>query len=323
MLAHSSGEWIASDWPVCAVSRDRNAAAHGRGADLCPPLCAVHAGRHCRRGRSRCAGSCNADRQPKLEPEKPKATRQRAAERQPLRSSQRTRRSHATAAPHSTPVAASARSRGIGALRDRLLAELERSRQRRGCGPLGASLSCPTRTRLTAADAQRVEEGFLGEVWRASARTVDGSAAAANENRSRRCAVRSGCQRTKRRADGRRRSTRARWRCRSRAGFGTATTSDTWPATLSRSAAGSRRTPIICASRKAGRSAARSAMSSPSRCVAAIIARSIATAMKPHGGERLGSIRRSRPARCGSKRIRWRRFGQNGRGRRPLSRRHR
>ena len=35
--------------------RDRQSPAHGRGADLCPPLCAVHAGRHRRRGRPRCA----------------------------------------------------------------------------------------------------------------------------------------------------------------------------------------------------------------------------------------------------------------------------
>jgi hypothetical protein len=37
VLAHASGEWIASDWPVC-------------------PIRAVHAGRHRRRGRHRCAG---------------------------------------------------------------------------------------------------------------------------------------------------------------------------------------------------------------------------------------------------------------------------
>ena len=57
MLAHASGEWIASDWPVCPIAETANPAAHGRGADLCPPLCPVHAGRHRRRGRSRCARS--------------------------------------------------------------------------------------------------------------------------------------------------------------------------------------------------------------------------------------------------------------------------
>src|SRR5580692_4431022 len=45
MLAHASGEWIASDWPVCPVAETANPPAHGRGADLCPPLRAVHPGR--------------------------------------------------------------------------------------------------------------------------------------------------------------------------------------------------------------------------------------------------------------------------------------
>lgn len=48
MLAHASGEWIASDWPVCAIadmaSPQRMGAAH-----LCAPLCAVHARWHCGR----------------------------------------------------------------------------------------------------------------------------------------------------------------------------------------------------------------------------------------------------------------------------------
>src|SRR5262249_27582380 len=37
--------------------RARPPAPHGCGSDLCPPLRLVHAGRHCWRGRSRCAGS--------------------------------------------------------------------------------------------------------------------------------------------------------------------------------------------------------------------------------------------------------------------------
>ena len=56
LLAHASGEWISSDWPVCAVGRDGRPAPDGRGPDLCPALCAVCPGRDCRRGRSGCAG---------------------------------------------------------------------------------------------------------------------------------------------------------------------------------------------------------------------------------------------------------------------------
>src|SRR4029077_12479040 len=71
-LAHASGEWIASDWPVCPISetahpprlgqmyrvglpglpdrRNCKPPAHGRRADLRPPVCTVHPGRHRRRG---------------------------------------------------------------------------------------------------------------------------------------------------------------------------------------------------------------------------------------------------------------------------------
>jgi hypothetical protein len=52
-LVHASGEWVSSDWPVCPVSE--TAAPHRMGAALA--LCPVHAGRNCRRGRSRCSGS--------------------------------------------------------------------------------------------------------------------------------------------------------------------------------------------------------------------------------------------------------------------------
>ena len=55
MLAHASGEWIASDWPVCPIAETANPPAHGGGADLRPPLRPIHVGRHRRRGRSGCA----------------------------------------------------------------------------------------------------------------------------------------------------------------------------------------------------------------------------------------------------------------------------
>ena len=51
VLAHSSGEWISSDWPVCAVSETATPQSNGSGADLCTALCAVHAGGHRGRGR--------------------------------------------------------------------------------------------------------------------------------------------------------------------------------------------------------------------------------------------------------------------------------
>ena len=50
VLAHASGEWIASDWPVCAISETASSASHGGSPNVCPPLWPVHAGRDRRRG---------------------------------------------------------------------------------------------------------------------------------------------------------------------------------------------------------------------------------------------------------------------------------
>src|SRR5216117_4160773 len=44
VLAHSSGEWISSEWPVCQIAD--LGAANGSGPHLCPALCAVHARWH-------------------------------------------------------------------------------------------------------------------------------------------------------------------------------------------------------------------------------------------------------------------------------------
>ena len=50
LLAHSSGEWIASYWPVCSVAEIANPQRMGAALTLCPPLWSVHAGRDCGRG---------------------------------------------------------------------------------------------------------------------------------------------------------------------------------------------------------------------------------------------------------------------------------
>ena len=67
VLAHASGEWISSDWPVCPVSETASAAADGSRPHLCPALCAVHPGRNSRRRRPRCAGPRRL-RRPNAEP---------------------------------------------------------------------------------------------------------------------------------------------------------------------------------------------------------------------------------------------------------------
>ena len=49
ILAHSSGEWISSEWPVCPIVRYLLGAANGSRPHLCPPVCPFHACGHCRR----------------------------------------------------------------------------------------------------------------------------------------------------------------------------------------------------------------------------------------------------------------------------------
>jgi hypothetical protein len=48
ILAHSSGEWVSSEWPVCQVGH-RLGAAHGSCPHLCTAVRPFHAGRDCRR----------------------------------------------------------------------------------------------------------------------------------------------------------------------------------------------------------------------------------------------------------------------------------
>jgi hypothetical protein len=73
--------------------------------------------------------------------------------------------------------------------------------------------------------------------------------------------------------------------CRRRAGFATAITLNVLPSNRAWSVAAVLPMPIICDLRNQGRLAARSAMSSRSPCVAAIIEKSTAVAMKRHGGK--------------------------------------
>ena len=51
VLAHSSGEWLSSEWTGLRDQRDGDAAPDGGGADLRPSICPLYPGRH--RGRRR------------------------------------------------------------------------------------------------------------------------------------------------------------------------------------------------------------------------------------------------------------------------------
>ena len=54
-LAHSSGEWISSDWPVCSLEDVASPETDGSSAHLCAALCSVRISWHCGRRRSRCS----------------------------------------------------------------------------------------------------------------------------------------------------------------------------------------------------------------------------------------------------------------------------
>ena len=51
-LAHASGEWLSSEWPVCPIAETGDATPDGSGAHLREAVRAVHSGWNRRRGRS-------------------------------------------------------------------------------------------------------------------------------------------------------------------------------------------------------------------------------------------------------------------------------
>jgi hypothetical protein len=156
ILAHSSGEWIASDWPVCAISE--TATPHRMGAAL------TYARRYALFTLVGIAGEDDLDA-PDLgtppnqlaEPQKPKPTsngRLNGSHTHPAQSSARV---HSKIAEPTLVPEVSAQ------LRDRLLTEL--------CALTNgddaarwAKRSLPEKNRLTAADAQNVEDAFRAQL---------------------------------------------------------------------------------------------------------------------------------------------------------------
>ena len=51
VLAHSSGEWLSSEWPVCAISETAAPRRMGAALTYARRVCVIHSGRH--RGRRR------------------------------------------------------------------------------------------------------------------------------------------------------------------------------------------------------------------------------------------------------------------------------
>jgi hypothetical protein len=155
VLAHSSGEWIASDWPVCAISET----AHRRGAAL------TYARRYALFTLVGIAGEDDLDA-PDLPttqtpgPENPKGDGNRQLNGGHENPAQRATLRHNAGSSCNKPILAPEASAG---LRDRLVAELKDL----GSGDDAARWAhrgLGEKNKLTAADAQRLEEPFQAKL---------------------------------------------------------------------------------------------------------------------------------------------------------------
>ena len=173
MLAHSSGEWIASDWPVCAITD--TATPHRMGAAL------TYARRYALFTLVGIAGEDDLDA-PDVATPTPTA-----------RGNARLNGGHgghARRPSEAKPVKPLLGPEASAELRDRLLAELANL----GGGDemaIWAHRCLPEKSRLTVADAERVEEAFkakIGTVGVGAADALDDdqtrSAASSENNRA-------------------------------------------------------------------------------------------------------------------------------------------
>jgi hypothetical protein len=225
MLAHASGEWIASDWPVCAISD--TATPHRMGAAL------TYARRYALFTLVGIAGEDDLDAPDLVTPTTQSSGPEKGVTNARLNggaqphSPQRVplRRSGRDASNVVVPMLAPEAS---AQLRDKLLSELKDL----GCGDeaaLWAKRSLAEKNKLTTPDAQRVEESFQAKLS-SSQRLPLGRLLRrwreANHLRQR------SALRNYESGPARSQSTRAYSLCRSRAGSVTGTTSDTWPSSL-------------------------------------------------------------------------------------------
>jgi hypothetical protein len=150
VLAHSSGEWISSDWPVCALSE--TATPHRMGAAL------TYARRYALFTLVGIAGEDDLDAPDLQTPsgqavEPPRPTGHGNGRLNGGAGFGRDRKVHSAA---SKPILSSEQS---AELRERLLAELARLASGEDAA-MWAHRSLPEKNRLTAADAQIVEQAF-------------------------------------------------------------------------------------------------------------------------------------------------------------------
>src|SRR5579862_1374858 len=186
VLAHASGEWIASDWPVCAVSE--TASPHRMGAAL------TYARRYALFTLVGIAGEDDLDA-PDLAaptghaagPEKPTANRSGAGTGNGYGNSHETPKGRlhgpAQSAPPrrngaqpSKPSEPTLGAEASGQLRDRLLAELQALTVGDDAA-LWEHRSLAAKNRLSGADALRIEDAFGAKLTTFAASTADAAGA--------------------------------------------------------------------------------------------------------------------------------------------------
>jgi hypothetical protein len=157
VLAHASGEWIASDWPVCAISE--TAAPHRMGAAL------TYARRYALFTLVGIAGEDDLDAPDLLSPAAPeaKADSQSGNEKDRLnggqvRPVQQGSGGHRVKA-SSTPLRPKLDAEASAALREQLTTDLENISSSENAARWARRVMGAKNT-LTAADAERVEQAF-------------------------------------------------------------------------------------------------------------------------------------------------------------------
>jgi hypothetical protein len=156
VLAHASGEWIASDWPVCAIAD--TATPHRMGAAL------TYARRYALFTLVGIAGEDDADAPDLLPPEQQtsKAYEPKGGGNSRLNGGHRHAPQRAAARPDGKLQSNPTEPLGpeaSAALRDRLLGEINELASGDDAA-LWAHRSLPEKNKLTAADAGRIEEAF-------------------------------------------------------------------------------------------------------------------------------------------------------------------
>jgi hypothetical protein len=170
VLAHSSGEWIASDWPVCAIAD--TATPHRMGAAL------TYARRYALFALVGIAGEDDLDAPDLLPPEQPVSKHDEPNRTGNSRLNGGRQHSPQRANGHRVDTAQSRSAEQMlepeasTVLRDRLVIELE-DLSTGDDAAAWAHRSLPHKNRLTPADAQRVEEAFQGRIAAFAMSAVD------------------------------------------------------------------------------------------------------------------------------------------------------